>query len=473
VTGVSSAWGVSARTAGVRLPVSPPLLIGAGLVGAACAGAAMAYSPRFGVGAVAALCYTTLALLNLPMAIVLWLPFVSLIAVDTLNVFPLGGMVILVAWFGLLASARSRVAELVVEHGRLLVGVGALVLWLLLSSGWADEPVIGGELSFRWLTAGAIVLVISTTLTESRYLRLGVAAIVAGAVLSVAVGLVGGAVDVENDRVVGGTGDANGFAAGLAPAIVLAAGIGAGTRRALVRLAVLAAVAFLVVGIATSRSRGGLLAAAVAALAVLILAKRHRAWALGLVLCVLGAGFAWFSVDSAAWARISDFNEDTGRTELWGVGWQMWQDHPLFGVGLNGFIDNAAGYVRALGPLEFAEFLTEEPKFVHNTYLQLLTEAGLVGLVLFLGVVVVCVRRAWQAAVLFERAGDAAMTALSRSVIAALISVLAAAFFLNAATDARLWVLLALGPAMWACARSEFTSRTARAGPGGATGARI
>jgi O-antigen ligase len=233
----------------------------------------------------------------------------------------------------------------------------------------------------------------------------------------------------------------------------------------LARVAVLAAVVFLAIGLATSRSRGGFVAVAVAAIAVLVLAKRHRAWALALLLCIVGAGAAWFSVDPGAWQRLSDFNEETGRQELWGVAWQMWQDHPLFGVGLNGFIDHAAEYVRDLGPLDFAEFLTEEPKYVHNTYLQLLTEAGLVGLLVFLGIVAASLRRAWLAVTLFERSGDLVMSILSRSVIAALVSTLAAAFFLNAATDPRLWVMLALGPALLVCARSEASR--ADSGPAG------
>lgn len=416
----------------------------------------MVQSVQLGVAAVVALCYVPLALLNLRLAIVLWLPSVSLIAVSALDVGPnLGGMMILLAWFGALATRHSRLPALVARHARLLVTLGALVLWVLLSMAWAKQSPVGSEVFFGWLVAGAIVLVISTTLTDRRYLRLAAAAFVVGAVVSVAIGLIGGAVQETSARVVGGSGDPNFLAAGIVPAIVLAAGLGAGSPRLGVRLAALAAVAVLTIGLAGSESRGGFVAAIVAAVAVLVLAKRDRAWAVALLLCVVGVAIAWFSADPGAWQRLSDFNESNGRTELWSVALQMWQDHPFAGVGLHAFVDNAAGYVRELGSLKYAEFITEQPKVVHNTYLELLAETGVVGLGLFLGVVAGSLRGAWRAASRFERSGDMAMAALSRSVIAGVVAMLVSSAFISGATDRRLWVLLALGPALLACATHQ------------------
>jgi hypothetical protein len=443
------------------LALPPALVIGAALAGATLAGLAMVRGVQLGIAVAVGLCYAPLVFLNLRMAIVVWLPSVSLIAVSALDVGPnLAGLLIVMAWFGMLATRGSSVAALLVQHGRLLVVAGALVLWVLLSMAWAKQPpALGSQIIFSWLAVGLILLVISTTITERRYLRLAVGAFVLGAVISVVIGLFGGVVQDETARVVGGSGDPNFLAAGVVPGIVLAAGLAAGSDRVLVRLAVLPAIALLTVGLVASESRGGFVAAIVAAVAVLVLAKNHRAWAVAFVLCVVGVAGAWFSIDPAAWQRVSDFSESTGRSELWSVAWQMWQDHPVGGVGLDGFIDNAAGYVRDLGPLEFAEFITDEPKVVHNTYLQLLAETGIVGLALFLGVVVGCVRRAWRAAALFERMGDLPMATLARSAIAGVVAMLASGFFVSGGTDRRFWVLLALGPALLACARQRLPRR--------------
>jgi O-antigen ligase len=139
----------------------------------------------------------------------------------------------------------------------------------------------------------------------------------------------------------------------------------------------------------------------------------------------------------------------------------MWQDHPIVGVGLGGFIDNASDYVRAVGPLQFANFIAEQPHVVHNSYLEMLAETGIVGLGLYLAVVAACLRCAWRAAKRFEQAGDAAMAVLSRAVIVSVLSMLTAAFFISGETDRRAWVLLAFGPALLAATRSEAASEAA------------
>ena len=320
-------------------------------------------------------------------------------------------------------------------------------------------PQIGGEVFFGWLVAGVIVLVISTVLTDRRHLRLAVGSFVLGAVVSVVLGFVGGSVTPANPsdaiatRVGGGSGDPNFLAAGLVPAIVLAFALAAGSRRLAVRWAVLPTVTLLMVGLMASQSRGGLVAAAVAAAASLVVAKRGRVWVVVGLLWVVGAAIAWYATDPVAWERVSNFDESSGRSELWAVGWRMWQDNPVVGVGLQGFADHAGSYAQALGPLRYAQFITEQDYVVHNSFLELLAETGIVGFTLYLSVVVIALHCAWRAAGRFERLGDTAMASLSRAVIVGALAMLTAAFFISGQTDRRLWVLLAFGPALLAASR--------------------
>jgi hypothetical protein len=438
------------------LPIPASLVLVAGFGGALLTGAAMSVDLQLGISVAAALCFGTLALLNLPLAVVLWVPTVSLIALAVLDVGPnLAGIAILIAWIGALAAHGSKVAALVVRHRAILLCIGALVLWTMLSMAWAEKPRLGTDIFFGWLVAGVIVIVISTTLIEARYIRLAIAAFIVGALVSVAIGLFGGAVQADSDRIVGGSGDPNFLAAGIVPAIVLAVGLAAGSQRSWVRLMVALVVGVLTIGLLTTGSRGGLVAAIVAAVAVLVLARRRRAWIVAGLLLIVGVAGIYISADPQAWSRISDFSESSGRSELWTVAWQIWQDEPLAGVGLQGFVDHSPDYARALGPLEFSEFLAEEPKVVHNAYLQLLAETGIVGFLLFAVLVVASVHSAWSAAVRFERQGDTAMATVARSVIAAVVAMLAAEFFVSGSTDRRLWILLALGPALAACAAAR------------------
>lgn len=424
-------------------------------------GAAMAESVKLGIGLSVGLCYIPLALVNLRAAIVIWLPSVALIALSALDVAPkLAGIMIVLAWLGAAAIRQSEIRALLHEQARLLMAGAVLLLWVTLSMAWAPQAPIGDAAFLNWLVAAAILIVISTTLTVDRYLRFAAMALVAGVVVSVGVGLFGGGIQTANEvheagRLVGGSGDPNFLAAAIVPGIILVAGLATATRSLVQRIAWTAVAAFLVVGLVASASRGGFVAALVGVLAVLVLAKRQRAWLVAFILCVVGVMGTWLSIDGAASERLGSL-ESNGRTELWGVAWQMWQDHPVGGVGLGGFQENSATYARDLGSREFADFLTEQPKVVHNAYLELLAETGLPGLVLYLVVVGICVRSAWAAARLFERAGDAAMATLSRSVIAAIFSMLAAAFFISAQTDQFAWVLLALGPALLVAARREW-----------------
>jgi O-antigen ligase len=440
---------------GARLPVHPQMVVAAAIAGSILAGTAMAHSVQLGVAAVVALCFGPLVLVDLPLGVVLWIPSTSLIAVSALDVGPnLAGILILFAWLGALAMGYSTVPAALLQNARLLWLVGALVFWVLLSIAWEQRSVPPGSIVVNWLVVAAIMLVIPATITDRRYVRLAIGAMVAGVVVSIGIGLFGGGLQPESDRLVGGSGDPNFLAAGCVPAIVLATGLGAGAERRVVRWALAAAAALATIGVAASASRGGFLAAIVAAVGSILLIKHARARIIAFVLYIVAVAVVYFSLNPAAWQRIVNFKDDSGRGELWSVAWHMWQDHPLAGVGLDGFLAGVGDYARDLGPLKYAEFLTEQPKYVHNTFLEVLVETGVVGLVLYLLVVAACMRCAWRAAQRFEELRDPAMATLARALIVSVLAMLTAAFFISGATDRRLWVLLALGPALLAAARA-------------------
>ena len=209
-----------------RLAIPPRVIVGAAIVGSLVVGVAMGHSIRLGVGAAVALCYGPLVLINLRLALVLWLPSVALIAVTALSVGPsLAGLLILAAWVGALAARRSRIPDLIREQAPVFGAVGALVLWVMLSIAWAPVSPVGNEIFFSWLIAAALVVVISTTLTDARYLRLAIGAFVVGMVIAVVFGLLGGgggirapdASSLVSTRLAGGAGDPNFLAAGSSP----------------------------------------------------------------------------------------------------------------------------------------------------------------------------------------------------------------------------------------------------------------
>jgi O-antigen ligase len=238
-------------------------------------------------------------------------------------------------------------------------------------------------------------------------------------------------------------------------AIVLAGGLMASTRSPLQRLALAAAVMILVAGLIGTASRGGTLAAGVTILVAMVVFRRRRALILAIATVAASVVALTFVYAPGSWERVTDFDDDNGRSDLWYVGWEMWKDNPVAGVGIGNFIIHIPDYVQTPGGVEDVGNLVDEPHFVHNTYLQMLTDGGVVAMVLFLGVVIACLRATMQAAALFARRGKHALETLAKSTLVATISMLVASIFLSAAQDPRLWLLLALGPALLTVARED------------------
>ena len=78
------------------------------------------------------------------------------------------------------------------------------------------------------------------------------------------------------------------------------------------------------------------------------------------------------------------------------VSWQMFKDHPVFGVGFGRFYDQKLPYLSDRS--QDFELESLRPLNHHNTLLGLLTETGLVGLGLFVALLAVWTRYAWSLA---------------------------------------------------------------------------
>lgn len=83
------------------------------------------------------------------------------------------------------------------------------------------------------------------------------------------------------------------------------------------------------------------------------------------------------------------------RTAFAIVSWQMFCDYPLFGVGFGNFPEAKYPYLDTLRDHDMVMELIRN-LIHHNTYLDILTELGAIGLVLYLGVMIGWGRRSWQ-----------------------------------------------------------------------------
>lgn len=433
-----------------------PAIPAAALTASLLIGALLAEKITLGIGLLIAACYLPLVLVDATLGLAVWVALVFIEHLPAVSVGPnAAGILVALAWLGTLRAWQPAARDVLRRHRALFAGLVLLVVWVTLSLIWTRDPAAAIRELWPFYVAGLLALVVATMVSTPRQVRLVVGAFVAGAVLSVLVGLIAQMLQPaataggSDGRFEGGAGDPNFLAAALVPAVVLVAALGSSVRSAHGRLALGAAIVVLALGFAATASRGGVVAAVVTGLAAIALYRGRRAQvALFVVggLCLAGASLA---ASPAAWERVTSIDSrGNGRADLWNVAWQMSADHPIAGVGLNSFRARAPEYVRRPGTLHFVDLIAERPRVVHNTYLQLLAEAGIVGLALFVLVVGACLRAGWRACGRFELAGEPALAELARGVVLAAISILTAAVFLSDAADKRLWLLLGLGPAL-------------------------
>lgn len=452
--------------------------IGVVLAAALC-GVLLASHLSRGVGLVVALVYVPLVVLQLPIALALW---VATLFVSDLPVVSIGpsaaALLILGAWLATLRDRRATVNAVLGGHRLLVAGAVLLVVWLTLSLLWARDPGVWISAQWRWYVALLCGLIVATSVTSRRHVHWILVAFVAGAVASVTIGLLAGGLNQSTiagvgpatqteGRLQGGSSDPNLLAAGLIPAIVFAATLFGATRRVAWRTILLLGIGILTVGLAATQSRGGALAAAVAALAALALYKHQRPQMLALIGVMVSCAFVWFAANPGSWARVTSYSDrGAGRADLWQVAWRMAHDHPIVGVGLGNFTDRAPEYVNQPGGMTFVDLIVERPRVVHNAYLELLAETGVLGLLLYLFVVAACLRAAWRAAGRFDAQGDRTLASAARAVMISTLAMLVAGVFLSYGWDPRMWVLFALGPALLALSgRHPGGAAAAPAGP--------
>jgi O-antigen ligase len=162
---------------------------------------------------------------------------------------------------------------------------------------------------------------------------------------------------------------------------------------------------------------------------------------------------------SAARQRATEFagSESTGRLDLWHVALRMFDAHPLHGVGLDNFTVLAPGYLANDIDIQRADlFLRSVATQVHNTYLTVLVELGLIGELLFVSFLVAVV--AARALRVLARSGDRDAELLGRGLVVGVVGMLTAYVFFSAQYEKQLWLLLGALLALATTARATGSS---------------
>jgi hypothetical protein len=383
------------------------LLYGGALLLAVVVGAVVAYSERFGgengpyilLGALLGIAVAVAILLQWRLGAVLLvaaLPFESALKFGAVasGIKALGLLTFVSFALALLIDQElfERFARLWQQP--LALAVLAFVLWIAVSILWTDNT--GNTLGATVTFLGLFGLMVVVSLLEGRYLILAWAALVFAVTLSVPAGYILPVPEGSDMAVNGrfGPGGAGPDSYGCRLAIAFFVGYFGLLRRHMM-IACLLAPVFLY-GIFATQSRTALVALAAAPLLALFVPRMapRLGWRT-LPLYVVGAAalavfLALPSVSQGAQERYMSLSQIQSQ-ETWNGRWSLWQggldvfaSRPILGVGEGNFSEAAMEH--SVTVQAHSARKDKVAGIAHNMFLSVASQLGLVGLILFLGV---------------------------------------------------------------------------------------
>jgi O-antigen ligase len=400
------------------------LLYGGALLLAVVVGAGVAYSERYGgdngpyilLGLLLAIAIAVAILLQWRLGALLLvaaIPFES--AIDfgpvTSGTKALGFLTFVSLALALLRDQRLSERFVRLWQQPLAPAVGAFVLWVLLSILWAFDK--GDALRTTVSFLGLLGLMVVVGLLEKRYLVLAWAGLAFSAALSVPGGYILPVPEGSDMAVSGRFGPAGTGPNSYSLNLVIAFFVGYfGALRRHRMIALLLAPVFLY-GIFATASRTGLVA--LVATPLLAFFVPRLAPRLGLrILPVYALGAAAIVVIVLAIPSVGERTLERYTTlseyqsaETWNGRWSNWQgalkvieSHPILGVGAGNYAEAALEYSTTV-QAHSAKKASEEGDIAgaaHNSILGVASQLGLVGLILFLGIMFFAFKTAWPIA---------------------------------------------------------------------------
>jgi putative inorganic carbon (hco3(-)) transporter len=437
------------------------ILTGALLATAAVVGVLAGIDPKLAGAAVLGLGFVAVVMSSLTLGLCLFA------VITFLDVLPFGGLaltfakaagfLLLLSWLATQSDTGERRSELFGVHPLFVYVVVAFLAWVTASMVWAEDPAAAFSAMNRYALNMVLFVIVFAAARTERAVTLVAVAFLVGALVSAAYGLAFPSQDAGGDIArLGGAGtDPNELAAILVVGMVLAAAFVIGNHPPLLRVLAIVVLPLCAMGVLFSFSRTGLVALGVALIGAVAFGGRWRWPGLALLLVIVFGMTAYLATwaDPQARDRVVKLDGGTGREDIWAVGARMIRDNPIDGVGGGNFPISSVHYLLEPGALQRAEFIVDKPKVAHNMLIDVWAELGLVGFVLFLGILGFSVACTARAAWAFKRLGNDRMEVLARAFFIGQLAYLSAGLFLSQQYSKQLWLLLALGPALLAVAR--------------------
>lgn len=336
----------------------------------------------------------------------------------------------------------------------------ALYVWSACTAFWALDTRSLFQMLPTSIELVLLYAAISMLPTDRNAVRWVTFATIAGGVLAAAYGayLAHGGADLWYGgrlRITTSTSaiDPNHFAAALLLPIVLCVTLSMYSRKVLPALLGIGAIGMLLVGLALTQSRGGIIA--VFAMLIYVFIRSARRWRLALVAVPAAIIGVYAALQTTLASRFQDAfsTGGAGRMTVWHVGFDALKSHWLIGAGYNNFV---AAYDQAYlqsGQMAFGDW----HRGPHNLLVGYSVEVGVIGLVLLLA--------GWVAQFRILRfiPPEDPDYPLRLAVEAAVIGLFIAAQFLDVMVFKYVWLAFMLGAIVRSAHRSQEILETEHA----------
>ncbi len=185
-------------------------------------------------------------------------------------------------------------------------------------------------------------------------------------------------------------------------------------------------------------SRGGILSLVL--LLIIFLIKNYHYRSVVFV-GIMAAIVILFSIPAELWDRFGDianFRGDSSvneRFKLLSNAWYYFLDNPILGIGIGNFIEESIRFISRHQP-------------VHNIFLEIATETGVIGLLSFVGLTWITLRYFEESRILFTKKNKRQLANLAKALKLGFYGFLFACLFLSLQQDTQFWTLLGLAAAL-------------------------
>jgi O-antigen ligase len=442
------------------------------LVSAAVLGGFVAQSPFFAIAFVVAAGIGLLVAANihvLPLFLVFTMFVESLALGPGLRVGRIAAVlaIISVGYYLLVRGARG------LRINALLAVAGSYGLWVLLSAYWATDSSYVYKTMFQWLLGFAYMLTFAVLVRTKQQLKaifitLTFGSLIFGLISFAAYVVSGGTLTSGGDLSGGGApgaaglqGDHTFFAIYQVFALPAALALAVLERRAERRVLYYAALAVIVLSVVASLSRTGVVVLAGVVFATLVLPWRiffrrpgqRVAYVLALV---AAAGVVAVSGSTPFVERVQTIIQESGsaggrgsgRVDLWRAALTGYHENEALGIGAGNYQARSLELLQITPGVNTTAEYVKPGRFVHNAFLEALTELGVVGLAilsLLFGLT------AYYFILAFRRAravGDRTLERMSIALLVTLFAFAISSVFLSNEFAKPLWILVGLALAL-------------------------